>query len=261
MRHYRTPTAISAVVALLLVTAAGLAFWQASRSDAQDQQPVLEYPRFPPTPTIGPNPTTAPAPQSAAPLAVASFDDPAGISEWTFVPMEPIALAEQQPVWAIEDGRLAQRFTAAAGNPSTLETAALSGAAGWSDYHVQVSFYDLYNGTAGLIARYSGADPLTASYYRYRILKQAYPATPRQVLEKVDQGVVTTLAEIKEPGFRERQWHVLAMSIVGGTITVTLDGVVVAEAVDANPLGAGRAGIYTRSMGGILFDDFSITTW
>lgn len=261
MRRYRTPTIISGVVALLVVAAAGLTLWQASGSSAQDQQPLLEYPQFPPTPTIGPNPTTVAAPQSAMPLTAATFDDPAAISEWTFVPMEPIALAEQQPVWAIEDGRLAQRFTAAAGNPSILETAALTGAADWSDYRVQVSFYDLYNGTAGLVARYSGDDPLTASYYRYRILKQAYPATPRQVLERVEQGVATTLTEIKEPGFSERQWHVLAMSIVDGIITVTLDGVVVAEAVDPTPLSAGRAGIYTRAMGGILFDDFSVTTW
>lgn len=136
----------------------------------------------------------------------------------------------------------------------------MTGDPGWTDYTVQVSFYDLYNGTAGLVARYSGDDPLTASYYRYRILKNTYPATPKQVLERVYQGVVTTLVEIREPGFDERMWHVLVLNVTGDTITVTLDGTVVVEGFDPEPLPAGRAGVYTRAMGGILFDDFSVTS-
>ena len=120
-------------------------------------------------------------------------------------------------------------------------------------------FYDLSNGTAGLMARYSGNNPQTASYYRYRILKDSYEATPKQVLEKVEGGVATTLAEQVGPGFAEREWHVLALTVAGGRLTVTLDGQVVAEAEDPAPLSAGRAGVYTRAMGGILFDDFSVT--
>lgn len=260
MRRSRTPAIVSGVAALVAAAAVAVVLWQAPRGVAQDQQPLLEYPQFPPTPTIGPNPTTAPVLQSVTMLTATTFDDPAALAAWEFVPLEPILLADQQPIWAIADGRLVQRLTAAAGNPSTLETAALTGEATWDDYTVQVSFYDLYNGTAGLVARYTGDDPLTASYYRFRILKNAYPATPKRVIEKVDQGVVTTLVELKEPGFVDRQWHVLTMSVVGDTITVTLGGIVIAEAVDATPLAAGRAGIYTRAMGGILFDDFSVAT-
>jgi len=78
------------------------------------------------------------------------------------------------------------------------------------------------------------------------------------VLEKVQGGVATTLVEQKGPGFTPRAWHVLALRVVGNQLTVTLDGAVVAEAEDATPLAAGRAGIYTRAMGGILFDDFSV---
>jgi len=33
---------------------------------------------------------------------------------------------------------------------------------------------------------------------------------------------------------------------------------VVAEAEDATPLLAGRAGVYTRAMGGIRFDDLAV---
>jgi hypothetical protein len=224
---------------------------------AQEQQPLLEYPEYPPTPTVGPNPTAVLGTQAGAPLLTADFSDPASLSSWEVVDFS-FVLAESRSVWALEAGRLTQAATAAAGNPSTQETALLTGAADWTDYTVQVSFYDQTNGVAGLVARYRGTDGPTASYYRYRILKQQYEATPKQVLEKVEGGVATSLVEVEAPGFTPQAWHVLALTVVGNRLTVTLDGEVVAEAEDPTPLPAGRAGIYTRAMGGILFDDFSV---
>jgi hypothetical protein len=249
---------VGATVALLVAGALGVALWQAPRGVAQEQQPLLEYPEYPPTPTVGANPTAAPGLQ-AAPLAGSSFDDPAALSDWQLVDFS-FVLDESRSNWAVADGRLQQQNTGATRSPSTQETAAITGEAGWSDYTVQVSFYDETNGTAGLVARYSGTSGPTASYYRYRILKDSYEATPKQVLEKVEGGVATTLAEQVGPGFTEREWHVLALTVAGGRLTVTLDGAVVAEAEDPAPLAAGRAGVYTRAMGGILFDDFAVTT-
>jgi hypothetical protein len=257
MKRYRTSTVLSTIVGALVVVALGVALWQAPQGVAQEQQPILEYPDYPPTPTVGSNPT-APASLQGVALAQADFSDPGALSAWEVVD-QTFVLAESRALWEVAEGRLLQANTAAAGNPSTHETAAIIGDAGWSDYTVQVSFYDLTNGTAGLLARYSGANPQTASYYRYRILKDSYEATPKQVLEKVEGGVATTLAEQVGPGFAEREWHVLALSVAGGRLTVRLDGQVVAEAEDPAPLAAGRAGIYTRAMGGILFDDFSVT--
>jgi hypothetical protein len=192
-----------------------------------------------------------------APLAVASFDSPADFAAFEVVDFD-FVLDESRSIWGVADGALRQQNTAAAGNPSIQETAALFGDATWSDYTVRVAFYDENNGTAGLLARYSGSNPATASYYRYRILKDAFEATPKQVLEKVEGGVATTLVEQKGPGFTPRAWHVLALSVVGNRLVVTLDGAVVAEAEDATPLLAGRAGVYTRAMGGIRFDDLAI---
>lgn len=257
MKRYRTPVVVSGVIGLLVLAIVAVALWQAPMGVAQDQQPILQYPEFPPTPTIGPNPTTPAVLQSGAPLVATTFDDASALNAWQIVDLE-FVLPESASVWAVEEGRLAQNTTAAAGNPSIQETAALIGEAGWTDYSVRVNFYDLYNGTAGLIARYSGDDPTTASYYRFRILKDSFEATPKQVLERVAGGVATTLVEIKEPGFREREWHTLAMSVNGGAIIVSLDGTVVAEAIDPAPLASGRAGIYTRAIGGILFDDFAV---
>jgi hypothetical protein len=258
MKRYRTSTLVTALVGAIVVAALGVALWQAPRGVAQEQQPLLEYPDYPPTPTIGANPTAA-ASLQGAPLAEASFADAAALSDWEVVDFS-FVLDESRSNWEVADGRLVQASTGLTRSPSTQETAALTGSGEWSDYTVQASFYDETNGTAGLIARYSGANPQTASYYRYRILKDGYEATPKQVLEKVEGGVATTLAEQAGPGFSERSWHVLTLSVVGGQLTVTLDGAVVAEALDPNPLPAGRAGVYSRAMGGILFDDFVVTT-
>ncbi|NTU83512.1 MAG: DUF1080 domain-containing protein [Chloroflexales bacterium] len=256
MQRYRTSAFVSVIVGALVIGAVALSLWQAPQGVAQEQEPLLEYPAYPPTPTIGPNPTKEPT-LAGTPLAQVSFDDPAALSAWNLVDLEAV-LPDSQANWVVAEGRLAQEAAGRAKNPSIQETAALTGAAEWSDYTVQVSFYDELNGTAGLIARYSGAEPTTASYYRYRVLKSSYAATPKQVLEKVEHGVVTTLVEVEAPGFSERTWNVLALTVRGGALTVTLNGAVVAEAQDAAPLAAGQAGIYTRAIGGILFDDFSV---
>jgi len=47
--------------------------------------------------------------------------------------------------------------------------------------------------------------------------------------------------------------------VAGSQIRVTLDGKVVAEATDST-LTSGQAGIYTRALGGIRFDDFRVAT-
>lgn len=245
------------LAAVLVVAAVAVGLWRAPQGVAQEPQPLLEYPEFPPTPTIGPNPTAL-AQLAGAPLAQASFDDASALAAWRFVDLEPV-LPDNSSNWAVTaEGRLAQEAAGRAGNSSLQETAALTGEAGWQDYTVQASFYDLTNGTVGLIARYSGAEPTTASYYRYRALKSSYEASPKQVLEKVENGVATTLTELVGPGFEERQWNVVALTVRGNTLTVTLNGQVVAEAVDPAPLGAGQAGLYTRAIGGILFDDVAI---
>lgn len=257
MKRYRTTTIVSLVIGLFVIGALTFVLWETPRGAAQDQEPILQYPDFPPTPTIGPNPTSPALPQGAALLAATTFDSAAELNAWQIVDLQ-FVLPEGRSVWTIREGRLVQDATAAAGNPSIQETAALTGEAAWTNYTVRVSFYDMYNGTAGLIARYSGNDPVTANYYRFRLLKSTYEDTPKQVLERVEGGVVTPLAAIEEPGFSERAWHVLTLSVQGDMITASLDGRVVLEARDPTPLPAGWAGIYTRAMGGVLFDDFAV---
>ncbi|MGQ9614710.1 MAG: hypothetical protein ACUVXC_18095, partial [Chloroflexus sp.] len=60
------------------------------------------------------------------------------------------------------------------------------------------------------------------------------------------------------PGFAPRRWHVIELELRGGTLQVRLDGKPLMEAIDAQPLPAGQAGVYTRAIGGMLFDDVII---
>ena len=129
---------LGGIAALLAAVALGLALWQAPRGVAQEQQPILEYPAYPPTPTIGANPQPEASIQGT-PLLSATFDDPAALTAWEVVDFD-FVLDESRAVWGVAEGRLAQQNTAAAGNPSIQETAALTGAADWADYTAQVSF-------------------------------------------------------------------------------------------------------------------------
>lgn len=249
---------ISAFVALLVLS--GLAvLTRAPVGVAQEQQPLIEYPAFPPTPTMGPNPTPAAGLASGVVIASESFSDPDAFAAWSVGDLA-FVLPEGRSVWRVDEGRLLQAYTAAAGNPNTLETTALHPTV-WADGSIRTSFYDLHNGVAGLMVRYNdnNGDGTTATYYRYRIIKNSYSATPKQVLEKVVDGVAESLVEITTPGFDEYTWNVLEFSAIGGRLTVTLNGTVVAEATDPQPLEAGRSGIYSRALGGILFDDVVIT--
>jgi hypothetical protein len=260
MRRRRSTTfALLGALAMLAVLVGAALLLRTPTGVAQEQQPLLTYPEYPPTPTIGPNPTPAPGLASGVEVAREDFSAPAAFDAWTVVNLE-FVLPEGRAVWEVADGRLAQAYTAAVRNPSTLETAALH-PADWADGAVRASFYDLHNGVAGLVARYSDAvgDGTTASYYRYRVIKNSYSATPKQVLEKVVDGAAVSLVEIARPGFDERTWHIVELTVIGGHLTVTLDGTVVAEATDPQPLGAGRAGVYSRALGGILFDDVVIS--
>ena len=259
MQRYRaTPALLGGLAALAVVLAlVGLTLWRTPAGVAQEEPTILEYPDYPPTPTVGPNPTAAPG-LAAAELYRQSFDSAAALAELRLVDLDPV-LADLSANWIVEDGRLVQDYASAARNPSTHAAAVLVEGGSYGDVAVRASFYDQFNGVAGLIARYSGEVGSEASYYRYTILKNEYEAEPKQVLEKVVDGVATRLAEVKSAGFTPREWHVVELSVVGGQITVTLDGEVALQASDAQPLPAGTAGVHSLAIGDLLFDDLVVS--
>lgn len=255
MNDQRHPFSRPARAALLLgalLLSAGLAACGAAR--AGDSDIPIRMPDPPPTVVVGAAPAQ-PA-LSGAPLFSATFDDEAALASLELVDFELPAAARSQGKgrWGVYDGTLEQRDTVAR-QPSTHPVAALAGDGSWADMQVSVSFYDVGGATAGLVARRNGDN-----YYRYMIIAERLVDRPKQVLERVIDGVPTRLVEIAAPGYESQRWHTLSMSLRGGAITVLLDGQVVIEDVDPTPLPAGQAGIYTRAIGGMRFDNLLVET-
>jgi hypothetical protein len=233
-----------AVVALIGLNATG-------RGRAEEGAPILTYPDITPTVTIAPVPPSKPN-VAGAPLLSQSFDSTDALAGWEIFDPEAV-MPEDKANWEIQDGVLVQSGTGAAHDPSINETMALTGDKSWTDYTVSAKVYDQENASFGLVVRRQGN-----SFYRYRIIASSLSGTPKQVLEKVVDGVATPLFSLESPGYEQRQWHTVALSVAGSNLRVTLDGAVVAEATDAT-LTSGQAGLYTRALGGIRFDDLAIT--
>ncbi|EFO80857.1 hypothetical protein OSCT_1279 [Oscillochloris trichoides DG-6] len=250
---------MSLVVGVLVLGGLGLVLTQTPQGAAQTPAPLVTYPDFPPTPTVGPNPTAPAGLASSNVLFQSAFADTRALAEWQFVD-QTYVIADLAAAWEVANGRLVQVGSGAARNPSSNEAAALVGAETWRDYTIRTSFYDEYNGVVGLIARYQGTEPTQSSYYRVRLFSTEHQVSPKVVLEKVVDGVSTTLAETKTAGFSPRTWHTLALSVQGANVQVQLDGQVLVAAQDTNPLPNGRAGLFTYAIGGIFFDDVAVTT-
>jgi len=240
-----------AVVAMLLMSA------PATPGQAE-QQDLIVLPTVPPTPTVPPAParpaTGGAVPQSATTRLADAFDTDVSLGAWRIVDLEPVP-PERQASWIVADGRLQQNRTVPPlRDPSIHETAAIAGDASWSDYTISASFYDQENANVGLIARRQGD-----SYYRYRIIRDDYEARPKHLLEKVVNGDVTIIASLDASGYGARTWHSIALSVSGSQLRAYFDGQPTISASDTS-LAAGEVGLYTRAIGGMLFDNVTVTS-
>lgn len=222
-------------------------------AQAESGDVPIRLPDQPPTAVI--EPAGEPPVTASTPLFSATFDDEAALATLELVDFElPQAMQrENRGRWGIDEGTLVQRATVAY-RPSTHPVAALAGDQAYGDISLSVDFYDQSGAAAGLIARRNGD-----SYYRYLIIADRLAGRPKQVLEKVVDGVATRLVEIVTPGYSSETWHTLTMTIRGGAISVTLDGRLVVEDLDPAPLPAGQAGLLTRATGGIRFDNLVVS--
>ena len=242
------------LVLAIIVSVAAIAVlgFNATRSGrAEEGAPILTYPDITPTATIAPQPAAQPQ-VAGAPLLSEGFDSPNALANWEILDPAHI-MPEDHANWEVQDGVLIQAGTGAAHDPNTNETMVVTGASAWTNYTISAKVYDQENAAFGLVARRQGQ-----SFYRYRIIASNLSGTPKQVLEKVVDGVATPLATLETPGYEQRQWHTVALSVAGANIRVTLDGAVVAQATDTT-LTSGQAGLYTRALGGIRFDNVTVT--
>lgn len=252
MKHSRSSLIIAAtlvgmIVIALLVTA------QTTPSQAEPQD-LVTLPTVAPTPTVPPAPGDGlAAPQAANALLVEQFDTAAAINAWRIVDLEAVP-PERAAAWGVSEGRLSQNRTVPPlRDPSIHETAAFAGDATWNNYTVSASFFDQDNANVGLIVRRQGDN-----YYRYRIVRNDYETTPKHLLEKVVNGEVTIIAALDAPGYGARTWHTITLSVNGSQLSASFDGQPTVSARDAT-LSSGEIGLYTRAIGGMLFDNVTVT--
>jgi hypothetical protein len=251
MKSYRLSIALmSGLIALLAIFAAGLL--TNTGTQAQEEPTLLEYPPSEPTPVIGAPVTNKAAVAGGTVLFSDNFEAEKVASGWEVVDLAD-TLPDDKAAWTVAEGRLVQDGTTLAGVSNPRETLLVAGDAAWTDYVVSVDAYDLYTGNFGVVARRQGD-----SFYRYQTIADSLPDGPKHVLEKVVNGVPTQLAVLDAPGYTQRQWHNVALSVQGSTIRAYLDGQLILEASDAE-LSSGQGGLYTRPLAGILFDNAAIT--
>ncbi|MCS6840890.1 MAG: DUF1080 domain-containing protein [Roseiflexaceae bacterium] len=255
MKQSRSSLIIAALTVLILAAALILSVPTPSGQAGLEDAVIL--PTVPPTPTVPPAPPAradVAAPQAGVTLATASFDGTNALDGWQIIDLEDVP-AERRSLWVVVDGRLRQdRTVPPLRDPSIHETAALTGEADWSDYTISASFYDQDNANVGLIARYQNG-----SYYRYRIIRNGYEDRPKHVIELVSEGTVTTLASLDAPGYEPRRWNTIMFSVSGDQLRAFFNGQMTIETRDGQ-LASGAAGLYTRAIGGMLFDNVTITS-
>lgn len=187
-------------------------------------------------------------------LLTEQFDTDGALSRWRIVDLEDVP-DERRSLWTVVEGRLRQdRTVPPLRDPSIHETAALIGEADWSDYTISASFYDQDNANVGLVARYRDG-----SYYRYRIVRNDYEDRPKHVIERVVDGSATILASLDAPGYEPRRWNTMSFSVSGDQLRAFYNGQATIEVRDGTLL-SGSTGVYTRAIGGMLFDDITITS-
>ncbi len=255
MKQSRSSLFIAALTVAIL--AGALLFSGTAPSGQAEVQDLVIIPTVPPTPTVPPAPpgrADMAAPQSGVTLVTESFESDASLNRWQIVDLEDV-LPEHRAHWVIVDGRLRQdRTIPPLRSPSIHETAALIGDGNWSDYTISASFYDQDNANVGLIARYQDG-----SYYRYRIIRNDYEDRPKHVIERVVGGTITTLAGVDASGYEPRRWNTVMFSVRGDRLQAVFNGDVMLDVRDAQ-LASGFAGLYTRAIGGMLFDNVTITS-
>ncbi|KAB8141132.1 hypothetical protein F8S13_20210 [Chloroflexia bacterium SDU3-3] len=199
-------------------------------------------------PTAVPTPAVPQAPVARATdtvLSAPTFNSNADISAWTLV--GPTS-REGTPLWEVRDGTLRQRGIDGVVT-SDDQTGLVTGDTAWTDYTVSVQALGSDTKELGLIARQQNGE----NYYRFRArLLGTGTNSGNYILEKVVDGAVTPIASFDGAELSAGVWHTLGLTVVGDTLTATVDGTTLGSATDAT-FSAGRAGVSSLAMSGAQF--------
>ncbi|MEZ0069607.1 hypothetical protein ABIA32_005654 [Streptacidiphilus sp. MAP12-20] len=135
---------------------------------------------------------------------------------------------------------------------------ALTGDLSWSDYTVSVDAQLLQSGSAVLLGRVGlqkGFSPAAVNAYQLKLSDTGSWSLQRNS----SGGSLTTLASgtVAAPG--TGNWHTLALSFAGSTITARIDGTAVGGAVTDANYASGQVGVGTSGWIGAQFANLAVT--
>lgn len=89
--------------------------------------------------------------------------------------------------------------------------------------------------------------------YRFCMSRTANPHFRR--LQRIENGVVSTLAEDSVVTFPQGIWQAIEIVAMGGHLVIKIDGVQIFDVTDTSPLPAGTIGVYAWNNAYAYFDD------
>ena len=247
---------MAAAVAVASVGAVGAAFNGSPRADG----PVVVVPS---TVVVANSGSSAPAqppaalpvapalpPASAPVLLSADFASP-DLAGWQ---APTLTGSDTQPFWSVEQGALVQRGDSTLNTPNE-EAYFLNGADTWSGVVFEASVLATSGEGVGLVWNANGA-----SFYRVQLFPNLPNAAPKAVLELVQNGAVTKLAEAPAAayaGYDAGAWQALRVTSANGRQQVSVNGAPLFDVANS-VLSSGQVGLYAWADSGARFDNVRV---
>jgi hypothetical protein len=247
---------VAAAVAVASVGAVGAAFSGSPRADG----PVVVVPSTivvanpasgaPAQPAAAVPAAPALPPANAPVLLSADFSSP-DIAGW----QSPLlSQSDTQPLWTVEQGALVQRGDSTLNTPNE-EAYFLNGAATWNGVVLEADVLATSGEGVGLVWNATGD-----SFYRVQLFPNLPNAAPKAVLELVQHGAVTKLAEASAAayaGYDAGAWQALRVTSANGRQQVSVNGAPVFDVANT-VLSSGQVGLYAWADSGARFDNVRV---
>jgi hypothetical protein len=247
---------VAAAVAVASVGAVGAAFSGSPRADG----PVVIVPSTivvanpasgaPAQPAAAVPAAPALPPANAPVLLSADFSSP-DIAGW----QSPLlSQSDTQPLWTVEQGALVQRGDSTLNTPNE-EAYFLNGADTWSGVVLEADVLATSGEGVGLVWNATGD-----SFYRVQLFPNLPNAAPKAVLELVQHGAVTKLAEASAAayaGYDAGVWQALRVTSANGRQQVSVNGAPVFDVANT-VLNSGQVGLYAWADSGARFDNVRV---
>ncbi|MFC1544367.1 family 16 glycoside hydrolase [Gemmatimonadota bacterium] len=193
-------------------------------------------------------------------------------SGWTLITMAAATL-DGPADWSIRSGRFHQASNVhAPPPPGAIDTTwalnyegtmVVTGDTSWTNITYRVQLFARDDDAIGVVFRWQDAPTADAdgNFYRFLMVRDEASGGPKRRLDKKVDGVWTVLDERtnSNDGYAENKWYLIEIDMVGANITVRVDGNIVFEVSDPEPIPArGLIGLFCYGEEGADFDNIRV---